>query len=137
MKSLKILYLLAVLLPTCVTSMAQSAHYRSLNDTLVVKYLTGGYVKEGKLYLMANDAYSTLDINRKRELLNSVAKGFPYMDITVSDSHGRRELWGSSDAGVFLTEQWRNDDMQIDDYKPLELKRNGNNKLFYYVSEGG
>jgi len=133
MKSIKILCLMAVLLLTCVTAVAQSTHYRSLNDTSVVQYLIGGYVKEGKLYLMANDAYSTLDINKKRELLSMVAREFPHMDITISDSKGRCELWGGSDAGVFLMEQWSNDDMQIDDYKPLELKRNGNSKLFYYI----
>ena len=133
MKVIKILCLLTSVLFTCITATAQSTHYRSLSDSSIVKCLTGGYVREGKLHLLANDNYSMLDINQKRELLSIVAKEFPHMDITISNNNGHREMWRNSDAGVFLAEQWNNDDMHIEDYKPLELKRNGNSKVYYYV----
>lgn len=128
----KILYLLTMVVLLCGTTVAQNTRYKSLSDSTVVKYMRGGYVRDGKLHLLANEAYTSLDENQKTEILNAIARDFPKMSITVYASGQRREVW-LPDASVSLMEQWDNDDLQLENYQPLELKRSGSSKVFYYV----
>ena len=132
MKEIKMLCLLIVIVMMCGTVTAQNRKYKSLNDSTVVKYIRGGYVKDCKLYLVASDAYSLLDYNQKKKVLDTVARNFPNMEITVYAKGQKREVWMAG-AGVILIEQWDNDDMQMENYQPLELKRSGDSKVFYYV----
>ncbi|MBR3987296.1 MAG: hypothetical protein IKK04_09080 [Bacteroidales bacterium] len=132
MKKTKILCLLIMAVLMCGTAAAQNRKYKSLNDSTVVKYMRGGYVKDGKLLLMASDAYSSLDLNQKKEVLNKIARDFPNLDITVYANGHRREVWIAG-ASVIPIEQWDNDDLQLENYQPLELKRSGDSKVFYYV----
>lgn len=136
MRKTKILFLIIVVMMMCGTAVAQTTRYKSISDTSVVKYLRGGYVKDSMLHLMANDKYSALDINEKKKVLYSIAQSMlpkKVKDITVYTHAQQRELWKVTDAGSFLMEQWDNDDLQLENYMPLELKRNGNSKVFYYV----
>lgn len=110
-----------------------SPRYKSLEDSTVVKYLRGGYVRDGKLHLMAKEEYSRLDLSRKKSLLNKISRDFPKMDITVYTDGQKREVWIASDAGIILMEEWNNDNPQLENYLPLELKRSGSSKVFYYV----
>lgn len=120
-----------LLLLAGVTLHAQSQ--KSLNAPAVVKYLRGGYAKDGKLHLVTNADYKSLSKAQKQEVLNRVAGDFQGYDISVYAQDQQRELWLSTNQGVKMLETWHNDSLQIADYQPLQLKRHGLTKVFYYV----
>lgn len=107
--------------------------YKSLSDPMVVKYLRGGFAKEGKLHLMTNSDYATLSEYQKREVLGKVAQEFAGYDMTLYTGGQGRELWIADGNNVKCLEKWNNDSLRIEDYLPLELKRSGETKVFYYV----
>ena len=107
--------------------------YKSLSDPMVVKYLRGGFVKEKKLYLMTNSDYAGLLEVQKQEVLGKVAQEFTGYDIMLYTGDQQRELWIANNNGVKCLEKWNNDSLRIEDYLPLELKRSGKTKVFYYV----
>ena len=107
--------------------------YKSLSDPMVVRYLRGGFAKEKKLHLMTNPDYAALPANQKREVLNKVAQEFAGYDMTLYTGGQGRELWIADGSGVKCLERWNNDSLRIEDYLPLELKRSGKTKVFYYI----
>ena len=107
--------------------------YKSLNDPQVVRYLRGGFAKDGKLHLVTNADYDSLNVAQKQEVLNKVSQEFADHDLTIYSGGQQRELWVSTDNGVRMIERWNNDSLQIDRYLPLELKRQGRTKIFYYI----
>lgn len=107
--------------------------YKSLNDPMVVRYLRGGFAKEKKLYLVTNPDYNSLTNREKQDVLGKVAQEFAGFDMTIYSGDQQRELWLSNSYGIKLVEKWNNDSLQIEDYLPLELKRQGKTKVFYYV----
>lgn len=107
--------------------------YKSLSDPMVVKYLRGGFAKEKKLYLMTNSDYAGLLEVQKQEVLGKVAQEFTGYDIMLYTGEQQRELWIANNNGVKCLEKWNNDSLRIEDYLPLELKRSGKTKVFYYV----
>ena len=107
--------------------------YKSLNDPMVVRYLRGGFAKDKKLYLVTNPDYNSLTNREKQDVLGKVAQEFTGYDMTIYSGDQKRELWLSNSYGIKLIEQWNNDSLQIENYLPLELKRQGKTKVFYYV----
>lgn len=107
--------------------------YKSLNDPMVVRYLRGGFAREKKLYLVTNAEYETLNLKQKQEVLNKVVKEFVDYDINIYSGGQQRELWLNTENSVRMIERWNNDSLQIENYLPLELKRQGKTKVFYYV----
>ena len=107
--------------------------YKSLSDPMVVKYLRGGFAKENKLYLMTNSDYEALTEYQKRDVLSKVAQEFLGYDMLLYTGVQQRELWMADGNGVKCLEKWNNDSLNIEGYMPLELKRNGETKVFYYV----
>lgn len=107
--------------------------YKSLNDPQVVRYLRGGFAKDNKLHLVTNADYDSLTVAQKQEVLNKVSQEFADHDLTIYSGGQQRELWVSTDKGVKMIERWNNDSLQIDRYLPLELKRQGKTKIFYYI----
>lgn len=107
--------------------------YKSLSDPMVVRYLRGGFAKENKLHLMTNSDYAALPDYQKREVLNKVAQEFAGYDMTLYTGGQGRELWITDGNNVKCLEKWNNDSLRIEDYLPLELKRSGKTKVFYYV----
>ena len=107
--------------------------YKSLSDPLVVRYLQGGFAREKKLHLVTNADYNTLSIIEKQNILNKVAQEFTGYDMTIYSGGQQRELWFNTGNGVKMIERWNNDSLQIEHYLPLELKRQGETKVFYYV----
>ena len=107
--------------------------YKSLSDPLVVQYMRGGFAKEKKLHLVANANYESLPTSQKQNVLNKVAQEFADYDMTIYTGGQQRELWLNSGNGLKLIEQWNNDSLHIENYLPLELKRQGKTKVFYYV----
>lgn len=107
--------------------------YKSLNDPQVVRYLRGGFAKDGKLHLVTNADYDSLTVAQKQEVLNKVSQEFADHDLTIYSGGQQRELWVSTGNGVRMIERWNNDSLQIDRYLPLELKRQGKTKIFYYI----
>lgn len=107
--------------------------YKSLSDPMVVRYLRGGFAKEKKLYLMTNSDYAGLLEVQKQEVLGKVAQEFTGYDIMLYTGDQQRELWIANNNGVKCLEKWNNDSLRIEDYLPLELKRSGKTKVFYYV----
>ena len=116
-----------------VTPKKDESKYKSLSDPMVVRYLSGGFAKEKKLFLMTNSDYATLSDFQKQEVLNKVAKDFAGYDMTLYTGGQQRELWIADGSTVKCIEKWNNDSLRIEDYLPLELKRNGKTKVFYYV----
>lgn len=107
--------------------------YKSLSDPLVVHYIRGGFAREKKLHLVANANYESLPTYQKQNVLNNVAQEFADYDMTIYTGGQQRELWLNSGNGLKLIEQWNNDSLKIENYLPLELKRQGKTKVFYYV----
>lgn len=107
--------------------------YKSLSDPMVVRYLRGGFAKEGKLHLMTNSDFAALSDYQKREVLGKVAQEFAGYDMTLYTGGQGRELWIADGNNVKCLEKWNNDSLRIEDYLPLELKRSGRTKVFYYV----
>lgn len=111
----------------------EESKYKSLNDLMVVRYLRGGFAKEKKLHLMTNSDYTALSDYQKRDVLNKVAQEFAGYDMTLYTGGQGRELWIADGSSIKLIEEWNNDSLRIEDYLPLELKRSGKTKVFYYV----
>ncbi len=111
----------------------ETPKYKSLNDPMVVRYLRGGFAKNNKLYLMTNADYDSLSIVQKQDILNKVAKEFADHDMTIYSGYQQRELWMNTGNSVRMIERWSNDSLQIERYLPLELKRQGRTKVFYYI----
>ena len=107
--------------------------YKSLTDPLVVRYLSGGFAKDNKLHLITNPDYAALAEVQKRDILNKVAQEFVGYNMMLYTGGQQRELWISDGNNVRLIEKWNNDSLRIEDYMPLELKRSGRTKLFYYI----
>ena len=107
--------------------------YKSLSDPQVVRYLRGGFAKDGKLHLVTNADYDSLYITQKQDVLNKVAREFAGHDIIIYSGDQQRELWVNTGNGVGMIERWNNDSLQIERYLPLELKRQGFTKVFYYI----
>lgn len=107
--------------------------YKSLSDPLVVQYIRGGFAREKKLHLVANANYESLPTSQKQNVLSKVAQDFADYDMTIYTGGQQRELWLNSGYGLKLIEQWNNDSLHIENYLPLELKRQGKTKVFYYV----
>lgn len=107
--------------------------YKSLSDPLVVQYIRGGFAREKKLHLVANANYESLPTSQKQNVLNKVAQEFADYDMTIYTGGQQRELWLNSGNGLKMIELWNNDSLKIEDYLPLELKRQGKTKVFYYL----
>lgn len=107
--------------------------YKSLNDPMVVRYLRGGFAKEKKLYLVTNSDYDSLTNMQKQDVLGKVAQEFTGYDMNIYAGGQQRELWLSNGNGIKMIERWNNDSLKIEDYLPLQLKRQGKTKVFYYV----
>lgn len=107
--------------------------YKSLSDPLVVQYIRGGFAREKKLHLVANANYESLPTSQKQNVLNKVAQEFADYDMTIYTGGQQRELWLNSGNGLKMIERWNNDSLKIEDYLPLELKRQGKTKVFYYL----
>ena len=107
--------------------------YKSLSDPLVVQYMLGGFAREKKLHLVANTNYESLPTSQKQNVLNKVAQEFADYDMTIYTGGQQRELWLNSGNGLKMIELWNNDSLKIEDYLPLELKRQGKTKVFYYL----
>ena len=131
MTKIRQLTICLLLLLAGVTLHAQSQ--KSLSDPEVVKFLRGGYAKDGKLQLVTNADYESLSKAQKKEVLNRVARDFQGYDICVYGQNQQRELWLSTAQGVRMLDTWNNDSLQIADYLPLQLKRHGDTKVFYYM----
>lgn len=114
-------------------SKKEEPKYKSLSDPMVVRYLRGGFAKAKKLHLMTNSDYSSLQEEHKREVLGKVAQEFTGYDITLYTGGQGRELWIADGNNVICLEKWDNDSLRIEDYLPLELKRSGDTKVFYYI----
>ncbi len=131
MKTIRyILFLTLALLPLASPAQQQ----RSFSDPMSVKFLQGGYAENGKLHLYAHTAYSDLSQDSKLDLLNRFALDFPNHDITVHTADdGKSELWLSDSHGLHYLTTWHTDSLNIEQYRPLEMKRLGGTRMFYYV----
>lgn len=132
MNKIKVLLVLMSFMAACISVEAQTKS-KSLSDPTVVRYLRGGFAKDGKIHLITNSDYVTLSKEQKESVLNKVAQEFAGYDIEVYSGGQQRELWIAHENEVRFIDQWNNDSLRIEDYLPLELKRNGYTKVFYYV----
>lgn len=115
------------------TPKKEEPKYKSLSDPMVLRYLHSGFAKEKKLYLMTNSDYAVLPEVQKQEVLGKVAQDFFGYDMMLYTGSQQRELWIANGNGVKCIEKWNNDSLCIENYLPLELKRKGKTKVFYYV----
>lgn len=106
---------------------------KTLSEPSVVRYIIDGFVKDQKIYLTTNADYSTLSLVQKKDVLNKVAMDFEGYDIVVYLGGQGRELWLAHGNSLFCIEAWNNDSLRIENYRPLELNRSGDTKVFYYV----
>lgn len=107
--------------------------HKQFSDPEVTRCFSGGFTKGRKLYLIAKTEYGLMDNEQKKAALNKLTQELPDYDITVYLEKQQRELWISRNHDLCLVEQWDNDNLQIENYMPLELKRNGQSKVFYQI----
>lgn len=110
--------------------------YKRLSDPELVKYVTGGFTKDDKLFLITSPEYHSLNNEQKKNILSQVSREFPKHDILVYDDNQQRELWVPYDQNLCLIDQWDNDSLNIEHFMPLELNRNGKTKVFYQIGGG-
>lgn len=120
--------------PNSIANSSDSVHhgYKSLSDPNIVKYILGGFTKDKKIHLSVKNNYSELNDSAKQSIMQKIAQEFPKHDIEIYAKEQSRELWIQKDDEIYLVESWNNDSLNIRDYLPLELERNGNSKFFYY-----
>lgn len=133
MKKIKILATCIFMLLAYSSTLEAQTNTKKLSDPSVVRYIVGGFTKEQKIHLTANADYETLSLQQKQDILNKVAQEFVGYDISVYLGGQERELWLADGNSVLYIEKWNNDSLKIEDYMPLELKRDGDTKVFYYV----
>lgn len=107
--------------------------HKNISDPLVVRYVVGGYTKDGKMYLYVNNDYNSLALDQKSTVISKMAKEFPGYDIMVCSGKQQRELWLNVDDNLRYVEQWDNDSLKLDEYLPLELNKSGRRKMFYCI----
>lgn len=133
MKKIKILATCIIMLLAYCSMLKAQTKTKKLSDPSVVRYVIGGFAKEQKVNLTVNSDYATLNLQQKQSILNKIAQDFVGYDIVVYPGGQERELWLADGNGVLYIEKWNNDSLNMENYMPLELKRNGDTKVFYYV----
>lgn len=111
---------------------AQTDHVSYSNPRLL-QYFNGGYAKDGKLFLSANEQYVQLELAEKRALLSTLLEQLANHDVEVLLPHKQRELWLAHSQTPMLTAQWTADSLSLEDFMPRQIKRTGRDRWFYYV----
>lgn len=121
--------------PSNNTNLQQSTipKYKQFSDPEMVKYISGGFTKGQKLFLVTSKEYDSLNNEQKKLVLGKMAQEFPEYDISVYKENQQMELWIADNHHLRLIDQWDNDSLHIENYLPLELNRTGKTKVFYYV----
>lgn len=107
--------------------------FKQFDDPDVINCFSGGFTEGNRLFLISKTGYGLLDNERKKVVLNKLAQELPDHDITVIMEGQQRELWISRNHELCLVEQWDNDNLQIENYMPLEINRTGESKVFYQI----
>lgn len=132
MKKIRILITCIFALLTYSAIYAQK-NTKAFSDSLVVRYIIGGFAKDQKIHLTTNDNYSTLSLKQKQDVLGKVTQTFEGYDIIVYPGGQERELWLADGKDLLCIEIWNNDSLKIENYMPLNLNRTGKTKVFYYI----
>ncbi len=119
------------------TAIAQNAGRRNdihvYSDSTIVNYIAGGRVEDGKLYLIADNAYDKLTQKEKSILIHSLTDSLTTDNIVVN-TETEIELWTRSDTSAFqLTFTWDADNSNIEKYKPLSIQKSGLDRMFWYA----
>ncbi len=96
---------------------------------------TGSYTSDNILFLFATDEFSSLNVEKKEEIINTYFSYSAEKQIITLTSPQKRELWIKKDGKYLFVEKWDNNDMQIMDYTPISLQRNGESR--WYFNYGG
>lgn len=112
-------------------ALSQNTDLRATQQTLH-ECFSSGYVSDTTLFLYANDHYSTLSVSQKSSLLNDYCRTRPQQKITVYTSTQGRELWLRGTDSFILVEGWNNDNLALENFSPLTVQRQGNNRWFFY-----
>ena len=107
--------------------------YKRLSDPELVKYVTGGFTKDDKLFLITSPEYHSLNNEQKKNVLSQISREFPKHDILVYHDDQQRELWIPHDNSLSFIDQWNNDSLHIEHFMPLELNRTGKTNVFYQI----
>ena len=107
--------------------------YKQFSNPELVKYITGGFTKDHKLFIITSPDYCTLNNDKKKALLSEIALDFPEHDIVIYKDNQQRELWISNDQNLYLLDLWDNDSLKIEKYMPLALNKSGKTKVFFQI----
>lgn len=103
-------------------------------DSMTVNYLDEGAMADDKLMVVAKEAYDTLGLDRKNDILDAVADDFPASEVVVVRRDYTREIWRKGpDGSLVYLDEWNMDNPRIKDFGPLQLDRSGNRRLFWYA----
>ena len=123
--------LMLLLLLVCSGIKAQNS--KIYTDTVVAGAFSGGIVHDGSLHLIASDRYDTLNVVKKRAAIAKLSKDFESSIIIISNGP-KRELWIWEKNGIpEFIDEWNLDEMEIEEYLPLEIEKSGPNRLFWYA----
>jgi len=100
---------------------------------------TGSFAKsftaDGTLFLLSTENYDTLSEQDKGLLINKDYKDCGQSKINVSTAKGG-EVWMRDGANFILIDKWNAFDLEMDKYRPLAVKRQGKNRLYYSFGGG-
>lgn len=114
-------------------SIKANRNRKAFSSPDMVKCIIGGYVSDSTLFLYAREEYASLPLTRKRNIMHQFDTSLHLRKYMVYIGQQSRELWIKVKGELVYLDGWNNDSLQIEEYKPLELKRDGNNTWFSYL----
>lgn len=106
---------------------------KAFSSPEMVRCIIGGYVSDSTLFLFAREEYTNLSLLQKQNIMHQFDTSLHLQKYLVYVNQQSRELWISANGNIRYLESWNNDSLQIEEYKPLELKRDGSNTWFSYM----
>lgn len=134
MKKLYILLISMMMLAVSpVVAQQDRPKYKTVTDTLAMKYYLGGVFENGVLTLTSTAEYESLDADMKKEALKVFAKEFDNCQIIVQTQNNGREMWLNQNGEMKCVDKWNASDLNIMDYQPVQFNRNKAGGWFYSI----
>ena len=99
----------------------------------VSKNFSQAYLQEGTLYLAATEQYNASSSSEKASLINANFTKYNVDKIHIVTAKNSGELWMVKDGKFVFVDDWFDYDLKLDQYKPLEIDRQGRSRWYYYI----
>lgn len=93
------------------------------------------FTADGTLFLLSTENYDNLSEQEKGSLINRDYKNCGQAKISVSTAKGG-EVWMRDGSAFVLIDKWNDFDLEMDNYRPITMKRQGKDRLYYSFGGG-